>query len=383
MKKALIVSALAGFTVTFLQHDIKLLQEMGYEVHCAGSLGHRTHAEYAETFGDLGAAFHQIDFASKSPFSRQTLIAMKQLRRLIKEQRFDVIHCHTPIPGVVVRATMAGQKIFAPKKTKIIYTTHGFYFHKTSDRKSWLLYYPIEKLMSLFGDAIITINEEDFANAKRMWSKRAYHINGVGFDCEKYKSTVIDRNAYRESLGIDKNDFVVLSTGELSDRKNHQIIIKAIAKLGRTDICYVICGKAVQGQGTYDQLTQLARATGVKLMLLGHRPDIPEICHCADIGAFPSTREGLGLSGLEMLASGLPVVSSNVHGIMDYMADGVNGYTISPYDVDGFASAINRLLDKDLRNSMRQACVESAAKFDKSISHKQMQNIYSELLGDF
>lgn len=380
MKKALIVSALAGFTVTFLQHDIKLLQEMGYEVHCAGSLGHRTHAEYAETFGDLGAAFHQIDFASKSPFSRQTLIAMKQLRCLIKEHRFDVIHCHTPIPGVVVRTAMAGHKIFAPKKTKIIYTTHGFYFHKASDRKSWLLYYPIEKLMSLFCDAIITINREDYHNARKMWAKKVYHINGVGFDSERFRSVSIDRDAYRKQLGIEKNELMVLSVGELSQRKNHQVILKAIAQLQRKDICFGICGKTVQNAGTTEDLIRLAKEKDVKLLLLGHRADIPEVCHCADIGAFPSTREGLGLSGLEMLASGLPVVASNVHGIMDYMADGVNGYTVPPYDVDGFAAAIERLTDEDLRNSMKQACIESSLKFDKQISFEQMHQIYRELL---
>lgn len=380
MKKALIISAMAGFTATFLRNDIKILQSMGYEVDCAGDSSARGIETYNAIFSELDAKFIQIDFDSKSPFSRKNLKAFQQIRRLLKEAQYDVIHCHTPIPGVLVRLAAAPRWLFSRNKPKVIYTTHGFYFHRTSGKKSWLVYYTIEKLMSLLCDAIITINREDFANAKRMWAKRAYHINGVGFDSEKYKSTQIDRDAYRESLGIGKDDFVILATGELSDRKNHQVIVKAIAKLGMPNICFVICGKAVQGQGTYDKLTKMASDANVKLMLLGHRSDIPEICRCADIGAFPSNREGLGLSGLEMLSSGLPVVSSNVHGIMDYMKDGVNGYAISPYNVDGFAAAIARLMDANLRESMRQACIDSAAEFDNHVSHKQMRQIYSEIL---
>jgi len=263
----------------------------------------------------------------------------------------------------------------------VIYTSHGFYFHEGSGRKSWVLYYSIEKFMSLFSDAIITINEEDFKNAKKMFCKKVYHINGVGFDASKYRDVIVNKNEYRQVLGVPPDALMILAVGELSDRKNHQVIIKAMAKANIPNSVFAICGKAIQGEGTYDKLVNLANEHGVNIAFLGHRHDIPQVCHCADIGVLPSTREGLGIASLEMMASGLPLVTSNVHGIKDYMTDGVTGYMVSPYDVDGFAEALKKLSDSEVREKMRPNCIKVVENFDNSVSNKQMSDIYHEVLG--
>lgn len=113
---------------------------------------------------------------------------------------------------------------------------------------------------------------------------------------------------------------------------------------------------------------------------MGFRKDIPEINRCADIAVLPSLREGLGLAGIEALASGVPVVGSNVQGIKDYVIDGKTGYLCSPRDADAFADKIQLLSDKEARFSMRKACVEKAEEFRLDISHQQMKNIYKNLL---
>ena len=376
-KKALVVSALAGFIGTFLQHDIYLLQNLGYEVHCAAD-GRSRAKDNEEYFKQFGTVFHQIDFSSKTSMSKDNARAYGQITHLLKEQRYEVIHCHTPIPGVLVR--LAAMKYRITKRTKVIYTTHGFYFHGGSPKKEWLIYYTIEKVMSIMSDAIITINNEDYQNAKRMWCKQIYHINSVGLDTNKYANVDIDREAYREGLGISEDELMLLAVGELSDRKNHQIVIHAMERAKTKNTVFVICGKAVSGRGTYDKLVVLAKQKNIRVVFLGHREDIPAICHCADIGVMPSTREGFGMAGVEMLAAGIPVISSNVHGIRDYMIDGVNGYMVSPYDVDAFADAIDKLAEKSTRDIMVSACVETAKKFDKSVSFKQMKEIYDEIL---
>ncbi len=377
-KKALVIASLAGFIGTFLQHDIQLLQELGYEVHCAADGRSRTKEENDEYFKQFRTVFHQIDFSSKEPMSKDNMKAFGQVTRLLKEQRYDVIHCHTPIPGVLVR--LAAMKDRITKRKKVIYTTHGFYFHGGSSKKEWLIYYTIEKIMSIMSDAIITINYEDYHNAKRMWCKQVYHINSVGLDTSKYANVNIDRELYREKLGISKDELMLLAVGELSDRKNHQVVIYAMEKAKTKNIVFVICGKAISGRGTYDKLVDMVKQKNVRVVFLGHREDIPAICHCADIGVLPSTREGFGMAGVEMLAAGIPVISSNVHGIKDYMIDGINGYMVSPYDVDAFANAIDKLSEKTVRDSMVLACVETAKKFDQSVSFKQMKTIYDEIL---
>ena len=131
-KKALVIAALAGFISTFLKHDVELLQERGYEVHCAGNAKNKTEEEKANLFKDWGIKFHQIDFSSNSPFSKETIIAWKQVRALLREHNFDVIHCHTPIPGAIVRLAAIP---YRRNGAKVIYTSHGFYFHKGSGTK--------------------------------------------------------------------------------------------------------------------------------------------------------------------------------------------------------------------------------------------------------
>ena len=142
----------------------------------------------------------------------------------------------------------------------------------------------------------------------------------------------------------------------------------------------MICGNAMTEDNTKSELEEMAKRLNVDLRLMGLRDDIPQICKSADIGVMPSSREGLGLAGIEMLAAGLPVVASNVHGIVDYINDGENGYLCPYNDSLAFAKAISKLQTKDVRESMRKKCMKSAQSFDKEYSYRKMKKIYEELL---
>ena len=228
----------------------------------------------------------------------------------------------------------------------------------------------------------VTINTEDFAAAQKMHCRKVYHINGVGCDTAKYQNVQIDRDNYRAALGIKPDQIMVLDIGELSARKNHQTVIEAVSKLKDPNVVLVICGKAISGSGTYNSLKKAAKDTGANVIFAGHRRDIPQLCACADIGILASTREGLGMTGIEMLSAGIPLVTSNVHGIKDYMTDGETGYMCDPHDAEAFAEGIRKLSDPDVRKSLRENCVKRAAQFDISVSYKQRKEIYLELLGE-
>lgn len=376
-KKALIVTALARFTKSFLTNDIIILQKMGYEVHCASNIHHVGAECMPQYFEKMNVIFHQIDFSSSKPLSLETLKSYKEMEALLKNEYFDVIHCHTPIAGAIARYASRKQR---KKGSIVIYTTHGFYFHKHSNKKTWMLYYTIEDLMSRYCDAIITINREDFENAKKLHCKKVFYIPGVGVDTKRFRNAIVNRSSYRKKLGINEEQILILAVGELSHRKNHQIIIKALAKAKIPNTVFMICGNAMTSANTKNELEELAKESGVDLRLMGLRDDIPEICKCADIGVMPSTREGLGLSGIEMLAAGLPVVASNVHGIVDYIKDGVDGYLCDPFDEDAFADAIRKLLNPAMRKLMADNCVKAAEPFDVKYSRKAMQDIYSKML---
>lgn len=371
MKKALIVANLGGF-VDFLHGDVDILSSMGYEVSYAANL---SAVEWERGKGILdkkGTQYHDICFDSQNPFSKKNREALKQLKKLL-ENKYDLIHCHTPIAGVLTKIAAIP---YRKKGTRVIYTTHGFAFTETTGFKSWAVFYTMEKLTSLLCDAIITINKEDYKNAKRMFCKHVYYINGMGVKTEVYADAEIDRDEYRKSIGVNKDEIMVLSLGELSVRKNHEVIVRAIGSLpDKEKYAYVICGVGING-GTGEKLQQLAKEFGVNLKMLGYRYDIPELLKCSDIGALPSIREGLGLAGIQSLAAGIPVVATNVQGIKDYVINGETGYLSGAFDVDGFAVALQKLADYDTRLTMKDSCRKKAKEFDDQISMEQRTKIY-------
>lgn len=377
MKKALIITAVAGFIRGFLVNDIKTLHKLGFEVHCAADANNVGADGILDFFDDLDVEFHQIDFNSKKPFSKNTLKAYLEVVDLLNQHEFNLVHSHTPIAGFITR--FAAQK-YRKNGTKIIYTTHGYYFHKKAPIRDWIVYYPIEYLAAFWSDAIVTINNEDFNCAKKMPCKKCFHINGVGLNTERFFDVSIDRDVYRKSIGVGKDDIMVLAAGELTTRKNHQVIIRALGKLKNNNIVFVVCGRAMQGSGTYNLLQNLAKQENVRMNMLEFRSDMPQICHCADIGVLPSLREGLGMVSLQIMAAGVPMVTSNVHGIVDYMIPDKTGYMYDPMDVDGFAEGIRKLCDKEKRASMTIYCKNMARQFSAEISSEQMKNIYTELL---
>lgn len=327
-------------------------------------------------FESEGVDFVQIDFSSNRPFSNQTLNSFRQLKSLFKCNSFDLIHCHTPIAGALCRIAC---RRLRKAGTKVIYTTHGFYFHKSGDFKSWALFYPIEWFCSGFCDAIVTINSEDFTVAKRMRCRKVFHMNGMGVDINRFWKNDVDCTAIRSKLDISPNDIVVLSVGELSKRKNQKIVVEALSLLHRPDVVLLHCGNAMNDLNTKDEVLQAAKSGGVRLLMLGLRSDVPDLCKIADIGTLSSTREGLGLAGIEMLASGLPLVASSVHGIKDYVKDGVNGYLANPYDARSFARGIEKLFDPATRAGMKDVCHDSVKSYDVSITRKQLAGIYDAM----
>lgn len=373
-KQALIVANLAGFA-SFLIPSMQILQKFGYEITYAANANKLEWSVTKSKLDEMGVRFVQIDFDSQKPLSSENRKAYRQLKALLKEKQYDLVHCHTPIAGLLTRLAARRQR---KKGTCIIYTTHGFAFTARSGIKQKLLYGTLEKFGSWFCDAIVTINREDYAAAQRMHCKKVYYVNGVGVDTQRFRNAEVDRDTFRAQIGISPDRIMVLSVGELSARKNHRIIIEAIALLPDKDrYVYVICGSGING-GTGIALQTLASERGVDLRLLGFRRDIPQIMKVSDIGAIPSIREGLGLAGVQSLAAGVPLVGSDVQGIRDYVENGRTGYLCDPFDATAFALAIPKLVAE--RHAMTECCQKTAAKFDLSVAEAQLKTIYKKLI---
>ena len=238
------------------------------------------------------------------------------------------------------------------KGTKVIYTAHGFHFFKGAPLINWILFYPVEKFCARFTDVLITINQEDYKRAQKFKAGKVEYIPGVGIDTKKFSEVVVDKSAKRKELGVPVDAFLVLSVGELNKNKNHDTVIKAIAKLNNPNVYYVICGQGTLENYLKDLINELGLEKQVKL--LGYRRDIAEISKTSDIFVFPSFREGLSVALMEAMALGLPVVCSKIRGNVDLIEDGKGGYLVEPDDVEGFINAIRRIINENRLKQLKK-----------------------------
>jgi glycosyltransferase EpsD len=364
-KKVLFVATVMYHFQAFHLPYMKMLQENGYEEHIAAN-------------GKIELPYCDKCYVipiERSPYKINNLKAYKTLKKIIQTEQFDIVHCHTPMGGIIAR--LSANKL-RKNGTKVIYTAHGFHFFKGAPLINWLIYYPVERLFAKFTDILITINQEDYARAQKFKAGKVVYIPGVGIDTNKYAPVETDKAEKRRELGIPENSFVMLSVGELSKRKNQEVIIKAIAKLNNTDIQYLICGEG----SLVEYLKRLAATLGIEkqVQLLGFRRDIAEICQACDSFVFPSLQEGLPVALMEAMAGGMPVVCSDIRGNTDLIQNGKGGIMVKPNDVEGFANAIGKLIqNKELQRAMRAANLKTIKSFDLSAIIKDMEALYMEV----
>lgn len=374
-RTALIAVNLTGF-MSFILDDIDIIIEMGYDVIVAADnrFGEeRIRGEIARR----GAEFVDIRMDTKNPLAGINWESYKAFRRMIRREKIDAIICHTPITGFIVRMAALGSG------AKVIYVSHGLSWTHLSDQKTKWKFKSVESLASRFCDAIVTINDEDYDEARKLHCRNVFKINGVGCDVERYLDRGVDRHKLRESIGItDDTKILVLAIGELSSRKNQFVVARAIAAMPeKARYAYVIAGRDIAGTGIGSRMKEFCEANGVELHVLGFRDDIPQLVHCADIGVIPSVREGLGMAGIQQLAAGVPMVGTSVQGIKEYIVDGQTGFTVaSPWDVAGFTEALRRLSDPTLRASMAQDCIQMAKRFGLEQSITRRREIYTQVL---
>lgn len=333
--KILMVTTISNTVNTFLIPHIKMLIENGNKVDVAFKIEQDVNPELLK----LGVQIHEVPFDRKLLRNNYGKL-IKNLKTLIEKERYDVVHTHTPIASAIVR--------FACKditNTRVYYTAHGFHFYKGTPLKNWLIYYPAERFLSRYTDKLITINQEDFEISKSFHAKENLYIPGVGIDLSKFvDSNDIKIDYLKREFNFNEGTVIILSIGELNKNKNHEIVIKAIAKLNNPNIHYLIAGKG----DLENYLGNLASELKVinQVHLLGFRKDITNLLKFSHVFVFPSYREGLSVSVMEAMAMGKPVIASKIRGNSDLIDEGKGGYLFNPKDTYKLASLILNLIEK-------------------------------------
>lgn len=375
MKKVLMLATVASMIDKFNMDNIEILRNFGYGVDVAANFdfGSAASQERVDVFRqeliDSGITVHNIRIPRKIFNIKGIINSYRKVKMLSKTENYQMIHCHSPIGGVIARLAFRKAR---RNGTKVIYTAHGFHFFKGAPLLNWLIYFPLEWVCSFFTDVLITINKEDYNFAKKhMKAKQAEYVPGVGIDINKFQSVDVDKAEKRRELGICNDKPILLSVGELNKNKNHETVIRAIADL---DVFYVIAGEGGLKEHLQSVITELGLNERVKL--LGYCKDIAKLNKTADIYVLPSVREGLNVSLMEAMASGLPVACSKIRGNVD-LIDKQGGVFFEPESVSGCESAIKKILNMDLLSTGNYNAFK-IKNFSKEVVHRHMERIYND-----
>lgn len=368
-KKIMMLATTDNMIWQFLLPHIKYLQDKGNTVECVCA---RTGFWFDELQDKYRLKCHEINF-QRNPIKPQNIKAYKQLKKLQKQENYDIIYCQQPVGGLMGR--------LLAKKFKIpcIYTAHGFHFYKGCPLTNKLIFKTVEQYCSKYTDILITINEEDYQNALRFKAKKVFKINGIGVDLSKYTPNKrLNKKKFRQEFGLNEDDFVVTSIGELNDNKNTFRLLEVIKNIDNPHIKYLVCGQGPLREKFEKYISDNNLQDRVKL--LGFRKDIPDILTITDLYIMPSYREGLSKSMMEAMCYGLPVVASKIRGNIDLIGENEGGILCHPEDNNAFKDSIMKIYEnKELRETLKTRNSEFIKNYDTSVVLKQLEEIYKEV----
>lgn len=370
MKKVLLVATVQSHICQFHRPLVGMLHDEGIIVHVAAR------NNLAEKNGlklDFADKVFDLPF-SRSPKSKDNLKAYKQLKKIIDEEKYDVIHCNTPMGGIVTR--LAAKKA-RKQGCKVVYTAHGFHFYKGASKKNWLVYYPIEKIFAKKTDLLITINQEDYETAKARFSCPVERIHGVGVDPDRYHPvSPEEQGVLKEKLGLDEDKRYLLCVGELLPNKNQIMAIRAMKTVARElpDTVLLIAGNGSEKENLERGIIDTGVENNVKL--IGYVTNLQEYQRVCEIAVSCSKREGLGLNLIEAMLSGNSVVATRNRGHNELVKEGINGYLVDIGDSDTLAERLISIL-KGTSGISTADVAESVASYTKGAVYQELKSIYT------
>lgn len=408
MKKALLVTRVSGFVPQHEMNNVRILQEMGYEVHYAANYHTVVYGKDNSRLDGTGIVRHQIDFG-RSPFSKQVLICRRQLKELLLREEFDLIHCHMPMSAVVTRIAAKEARKENGKETPVLYTAHGFHFLSGAPWKNWL-YYPVERHLARYTDRLILINKEDYQRALKFPIRgKVEKIHGVGIPLERfapYEKTdwgiyhggedekvngYVGAANVRQNYGIPEDYRILVTVGELAPGKNNMVVIEAMGEVRDLKLAYLICGEGKMEGALRKRAQELGLAD--RVIFAGYVDNIPEILQQCDCFLFPSAREGLPVALMEAMAVGLPVITSDVRGVSDLQKHTKGGYMVHGFAPEDYAVKLRRMFEEKegktavprivRRQKMGEWNKNRLQAFSLPAVDKQMRRIYREVEREF
>lgn len=371
MKKVLFTATVDSHIMNFHIPYLKYFKDNGFEVHVASNGDEQipsTDFKYNVPF-------------QRSPYKKDNLKAYIEIKKILSNNNFDLIHCHTPVGAVITRLAARKYRKFG---AKVVYTAHGFHFFKGAPLINWVLFYPIEKLLSRYTDCLITINSEDFkaANLLGFQRKLVEHVNGVGVNAERFRPYLTtESEELRLKNGYTNDQFLIIYAAELNKNKNQEFLIKSVSKLKDSipKIRLLLVGRGMLSEYYKDMCSN--EGLEAYIDFLDYREDLHELYPMCNVAVASSIREGLPVNIIEAMSCGLPIVASNNRGHRDLVEHNKSGYLFDLNAPDEFSKYILKLYgDNDRREHMRLENIARSQKYSLNHVMSQMINIYNSYL---
>lgn len=312
------------------------------------------------------------------------LRAFIALVRLFRRERFDIVHVHTPVASLVARFAAAVARV-----PVIAYTAHGFYFHENMPPVARAVFVAAEWLAGRCTDVLMTQSSEDAETAVRLGLCRGGVVEAIGNGvdlrvfCPPEDADENARLKLRHDLGAGPDDVVIVMIGRLVREKGYPELLEAMRQV---DAKLWVIGERLASEYSSSMAPILAgvardASLGDRVSLLGRREDVSALLPAADLFVLPSHREGMPRSIIEAMASGLPVVATDIRGCREEVVDGETGRLVPVKDVSALAAALQALVrDPVLRRKMgRAGRARARALFDESkVLDRQLMVLFGQ-----
>ncbi len=302
--------------------------------------------------------------------------AIAELRRIMIQGKYDIVHTHSSVAGVVGRfaAVSAGVPV-------IIHHIHGWGLREGMSRWTRMLYLTLERISARFTNRLIAVSRPDIQKGldHHIGQEDKFILIYNGIDLEKFQQPIDDQRL-RAELGLDPDCKLVGMIGRLDEQKNPLDFIRAAAIVAKSysKVQFVIVGDGPLHPVCEQLIDQLKLNS--KIFLLGYRSDVAKILPLLTMTAMSSLWEGLPITFLESMSAGKPIVANDVDGASDVVINGETGYLVTPHQPSEMAARILYLLNNEtLSNEMGYVGKERSSYFSKHRMVGQIESLYKEL----
>lgn len=317
---------------------------------------------------------YTVEVLNRSPGFDMACVA--RLSRFLRQQRVELVHAHQYGPFLY-----SGLSRFAAGRVPILFMEHGRDFPDYPRPKRKVA----NRFLLSKKDHVVAVGDcvRDALVEHEGIRRDRVEVIYNGIDLAQYDPTVTERESVRQELGLSSDELIVMQVGRLNRLKDHITSVRAMAQLSKDHprVRLVLVGDGEERssiENTIDELNLHER-----VVLLGTRHDVPRLLQAADIFMLSSITEGIPLTLIEAMATGLPCVATRVGGNGEVIVDGETGLLATASDPSDLAAKLRVLVtDPRRRKSMGEEGHRIAeSKFDAQQMHRRYEEIYLHMLG--